>query len=312
MTVYEYKLGNKLPTGECAVAIGFFDGVHLAHRELISEAVAEAGRLGIKSGVVTFVASSGIKSGTPRIYSGEDRLALFESLGVDIAVVCDFAEIACMSGEEFVRDALARDIGAKSVVAGYNFRFGKGASSDADALCEYMASSGGRAIIKEPYLFRDAPLSSTVIRNYLTEGDMESANTALGVPYFITGGVCHGRGVGKKLGFPTVNLPHPPGRVKLKHGVYRCAALIDGEIYNAVTNVGICPTFDLDDSHIEAHLIDFSGDLYDRDVKIYFLGYLREERRFDSPEALAKQIETDTRITIEENGEKTWQEIGLN
>ena len=312
MTVYEYKLGNKLPTGECAVAIGFFDGVHLAHRELISEAVAEAGRLGIKSGVVTFAASSGIKSGTPRIYSSEDRLALLESLGVDIAVVCDFAEIACMSGEEFVRDALARDIGAKSVVAGYNFRFGKGASSDADALCEYMASSGGRAIIKEPYLFRDAPLSSTVIRNYLTEGDMESANTALGVPYFITGGVCHGRGVGKKLGFPTVNLPHPPGRVKLKHGVYRCAALIDGEIYNAVTNVGTCPTFDLDDSHIEAHLIDFSGDLYDRDVKIYFLGYLREERRFDSPEALAKQIETDTRRTIEENGEKTWQEIGLN
>ena len=312
MTVYEYKLGNKLPTGECAVAIGFFDGVHLAHRELISEAVAEAGRLGIKSGVVTFAASSGIKSGTPRIYSGEDRLALLESLGVDIAVVCDFAEIACMSGEEFVQDTLVRDIGAKSVVAGYNFRFGKGASSDADALRKYMASSGGRAIIKEPYLFRDAPLSSTVIRNYLTEGDMESANTALGVPYFITGGVCHGRGVGKKLGFPTVNLPHPPGRVKLKHGVYRCAALIDGEIYNAVTNVGICPTFDLDDSHIEAHLIDFSGDLYDRDVKIYFLGYLREERRFDSPEALAKQIETDTRRTIEENGEKTWQEIGLN
>ena len=312
MTVYEYKLGNKLPTGECAVAIGFFDGVHLAHRELISEAVAEAGRLGIKSGVVTFAASSGIKSGTPRIYSGEDRLALLESLGVDIAVVCDFAEIACMSGEEFVQDTLVRDIGAKSVVAGYNFRFGKGASSDADALRKYMASSGGRAIIKEPYLFRDAPLSSTVIRNYLTEGDMESANTALGVPYFITGGVLRGRGVGKKLGFPTVNLPHPPGRVKLKHGVYRCAALIDGEIYNAVTNVGICPTFDLDDSHIEAHLIDFSGDLYDRDVKIYFLGYLREERRFDSPEALAKQIETDTRRTIEENGEKTWQEIGLN
>ena len=312
MTVYEYKLGEKLPTSDCAVAIGFFDGVHLAHRELISEAVAEAGRLGIKSGVVTFAASSGIKSGTPRIYSSEDRLALLESLGVDIAVVCDFAEIACMSGEEFVRDTLVRDIGAKSVVAGYNFRFGKGASSDADALCEYMAGSGGRAIIKEAYLFRGAPLSSTVIRNYLTDGDVESANAALGVPYFITGGVCHGRGVGKKLGFPTVNLPHPPGRVKLKHGVYRCAALIDGEIYNAVTNVGICPTFDLDDSHIEAHLIDFSGDLYDRDVKIYFLGYLREERRFDSPEALAKQIETDTRITIEENGEKTWQEIGLN
>ena len=312
MTVYEYKLGEKLPVCSCAVAIGFFDGVHLAHRELIAEAVTEAKRLGIKSGVVTFSASSGIKSNTPRIYSSDDRLALFEMLGVDIVVVCDFAQIAGMSGEEFVRDALVRDIGAKSVIAGYNFRFGKGASSDADALREYMASAGGRAIIKEPYLFRDAPLSSTVIRTLLAEGDIESANTALGTPYFITGGVCHGRGVGKKLGFPTVNLPHPPERVKLKHGVYRCAALVDGEIYNAVTNVGVCPTFDLYDLHIEAHLIDFSGDLYGKDVKIYFLGYLREERRFDSPEALTEQIESDTRRTIEENGEKTWQEIGLS
>ena len=312
MTVYEYKLGEKLPVIECAVAIGFFDGVHLAHRELIAEAVAEAKKLGIKSGVVTFAASSGIKSNTPRIYSSEDRLALFETLGVDIVVVCDFAQIAGMSGEEFVRDTLVRDIGARSVVAGYNFRFGRGASSDADALCEYMADSGGRAIIKEPYLFRGAPLSSTVIRNYLTDGDVESANAALGVPYFITGGVCHGRGVGKKLGFPTVNLPHPSGRVKLKHGVYRCAAVVEGKIYNAVTNVGVCPTFDLCDLHNEAHLIDFSGDLYGKDVKIYFLGYLREERRFDSPEALAEQIESDTRRTIEENGEKIWQEIGLD
>ena len=312
MTVYEYKLGEKLPISDCAVAIGFFDGVHLAHRELISEAVTEAARLGIKSGVVTFDASSGIKSSTPRIYSGEDRLALFESLGIDIVVVCDFAQIADMSGEEFVRDTLVGDIGARSVVAGYNFRFGKGASSDADALCEYMASAGGRAIIKEPYLFRGAPLSSTVIRNYLTEGDMESANTALGAPYFITGGVCRGRGVGKKLGFPTLNLPYPRGRVKLKQGVYRCAVLARDEIYNAVTNVGVCPTFDLKESVIEAHLIDFSGDLYGREVKIYFLGYLREERKFDSPEALTEQIATDTKRTIEENGEKTWQEFGLN
>ena len=312
MTVYEYRLGEKLPVSECAVAIGFFDGVHLAHRELIAEAVAEAKKLGVTSGVVTFDTSSGIKSGTPRIYSGEDRLALFEALGVDFAVVCDFAQIAGMSGEEFVRDTLVGDIGAASVVAGYNFRFGKGASSDADALCEYMAKSGGRAIIKEPYLFRDAPLSSSVIRTYLAEGDVESANAALGTPFFITGGVCHGRGVGKKLGFPTVNLPHPPERVKLKLGVYRCAALVDGEIYNAVTNVGTCPTFDLNDLHIEAHLIDFSGDLYGKDVRIYFLGYLREERKFDSAEALAEQIDTDAKRTIKENGEKTWQEIGLS
>ena len=312
MTVYEYKRGRRLPIGSCAVAIGFFDGVHLAHRELILSAKEEAKRLGAPAGVVTFSSESAIKPSTPRLYSTEERLSIIESLGVDFTVVCDFSEISGLSGEQFVRDVLVGDIGAVSAAAGYNFRFGKGASSGAAELSEYMRASGGRAIIAHPYLYDGAPLSASFIRELLAEGRVAQAADALGTPYFVSGEVSHGRGVGRGLGFPTVNLDYTEGRVKLKHGVYRCAALVSGEIYNAVTNVGICPTFEERDSHLEAHLIDFDKNVYGEKIRLFFLGYLRCERKFDSAEELKAQIKLDKERAKKENGEEKWQETGLS
>ena len=312
MTVYKYKRGQRLPIGSCAVAIGFFDGVHLAHRELILSAVEEAKKRGIASGVVTFASESSIKSKTPRLYSTEDRLAIMESLGVDFAVLCDFSEISGLSGEEFVRHTIAGDIGAVCATAGYNFRFGKGASSGADDLIRYMRECRGDAVIKEPYLYNGAPLSSTVIRALLTDGEVQTARELLALPYFVSGEVTHGRGVGRGLGFPTINLDHTEGRVKLKHGVYRCVALIAGKLYDAVTNVGVCPTFEKRSTHIEAHLINFDKSVYGEKMRLYFLGYLREEKKFASAEELTAQIKLDKERAIKENGEEKWQEIGLS
>lgn len=312
MEIYGYKLGERLPIGNSAAAIGFFDGVHLAHRELIRTAIEEAKQRKIPSGVVTFASESRIKADVPRLYSTEERLSLIEALGADFAVICDFSEVAGLSGEEFVREVLVGGIGAVSVTAGYNFRFGNRAASDAEDLCKYMQSFGGTAIIKEPYLYGGVPLSSSMIRTFLSEGKPEEARRALGAPYFISGRVSHGERIGRGLGFPTLNFPEETGRVKLKRGVYRCAALISGRLYHAVTNVGVCPTFDGRASHIEAHLADFSGDIYGESVRLYFLGYLREEKRFDSPDELKMQIKVDKTRAIKENGENLWQEIGLS
>ncbi len=312
MTVYKYKRGSKLPVGSCSVAIGFFDGVHLAHRELISTAIAEAKRRGIPSGILTFASESSIKSGSPRLYTTEERLALLDTLGLDFAALCDFSDVSGLSGEKFVRDVLVGDISAVSVTAGFNFRFGKGAASGAEDLCRYMSATGGEAIIKKPYLHGGEPLSSSLIRGMLASGEVAAACVALGAPYFISGKVSHGNRVGRELGFPTLNIAETEGRVKLKQGVYRSAALVSGRLYHAVTNVGVCPTFDEREYHVEAHLIDFSGDLYGEDVRIYFLGFLREERRFDSPEELKTQINVDKNRTIKENGELLWQEFGLS
>lgn len=312
MKIYIYKLGDRLPVKSSAVAIGFFDGVHLAHRELILTAKDEAARLGIASGVVTFASESSIKSGIARLYDTDDKLSLIEKLGVDFAVVCDFGDVASMTGEEFVSQVIVRDIGASRVVAGYNFRFGNHASSNADDLCRYMRALGGDAIIKEPYLYGKEPLSSSMIRGFLSDGKVEEARKALGYPYFVSGRVSHGNGVGKTLGFPTLNFPDVSGRIKLKQGVYRCAALVLGKLYHAVTNVGVCPTFDKREYHIEANIADFSGDIYGKSVRLYFLGFLREEKRFSSQDELKMQIKVDKTKAIKENEEDLWQEIGLS
>lgn len=312
MKVYKYERGRRLPIDSCAVAIGFFDGVHLAHRELILSALEEARRRGIASGVVTFASESSIKASAPRLYSTEERLSLIESLGVDFTVVCDFSEVAGLTGEQFVTEVLSGDIGVVCASVGYNFRFGKGALSGASELAEYMKRLGGNTVIKPPYLYEDTPLSSTVIRTLLAEGDVQTAHSLLSSPYFVSGEVTHGNGVGRGLGFPTINLDHAEGRVKLKHGVYRCAALISGRFYDAVTNVGVCPTFGERSTHIEAHLINFDKSVYGEKMRLYFLGYLREERKFASAEELTAQIKLDKERAIKENGEEKWQEIGLS
>ena len=313
MIVYNYKLGTKITSGgHCAVAVGFFDGVHLAHRELIHTAIDEARRRGIPAGVFTFSSESGIKSSRSRIYTTEERLGIIESLGVDFAVVCDFASIRDVSGRDFVREVLVGDLGVSVAVSGFNFNFGKNAESGATDFVKYMSEAGGEAIIIEPRMFAGRPLSSSMIREFLSVGKVESAAAALGAPFFVTGEVDRGWELGRKLGFPTANIAEAAGRVKLKRGVYRCAVKIGNRLYHAITNIGVCPTFDERDSHYETHILNYSGNLYGKKITLYFLGYLREERHFDSPEKLKEQIAVDKYRAKEENGDTLWQEIGLS
>ena len=142
MDIYGYIPGKKLGLGRLAVALGFFDGVHLAHRELISRTVAEAKLCGIKSAVFTFTSEGReLKSSAARIYSTEEKLDIISSLGVDVAIVADFGSVCSLSADEFISDVLIGDLDAQTVFAGYNFRFGRGASGDAAALLRGMAVS---------------------------------------------------------------------------------------------------------------------------------------------------------------------------
>ena len=146
----------------------------------------------------------------------------------------------------------------------------------------------------------------------LSAGEVEAAREFLGMPYFIRSKVVRGNGVGHTLGFPTVNTDFENGKTLLKMGVYRTATEVDGKLYNSITNVGLCPTFKSRTLHAETFILDFSGDLYGKNIRIFFLGYLREEKQFDSPKELILQINVDKNRAIKENGELSWQEIGLN
>lgn len=301
MHIFEYKYGNSLPIDNTAIALGYFDGVHLAHRELISMCVKEAGARGLVPCVFTFSAEdASIKASAARIYPTSVRLSILEELGIEVAVVADFSSIAGLSPAEFVQSVLIGACGMRLAASGYNFRFGKGASGGARELSELCSAGGAECLLLEERTLGGEPISSTRIRAALLEGDVRLATELLGAPYRIDGRVEHGRGVGHKLGFPTVNTKIPEGAIKMKNGVYKTVVRVDGKTLPAITNVGVCPTFDIREVHAETYINDFSGDLYGKDVEVLFLDFIREERRFDSAEELIMQINIDKSIAFGE------------
>ncbi len=311
MVIYEYPFKEKQNIPECVMALGFFDGVHIAHRDLLKTAAEIVKERGLSLGVFTFGSDGRIKAESGRLYDDGEKAEIFEQLGADFTVYADFGAISDCSPEDFVKNILCRDLNCKVCVAGFNFRFGKGARADSARLCELMSEMGGEACICDEITAGGVTLSATLIRRLIAEGKIEEANRYLGAPYYIKGRVLHGRSDGRKIGFPTVNLSIDDGRVIPKFGVYRSAVVIDGRVYSGVSNVGVCPTFDGKEIRLETHIINFSGDLYGREMRVYLLGFLREERRFGSIDELKMQINIDKNTTIKENGDIKWQELGL-
>ncbi len=310
MNVYKYSPEKRSGFKNMVVALGFFDGVHAAHRELIKETLRIAKERSLTPLVFTFTSEGDIKRVIPRIYSTEQKLSLIEEMGIHDAVVADFFDISDMSAEEFVSDTLISKLGACVAVAGYNFRFGRGAAGDCQALSSLMKQSGGEAIILPRITCGTAPVSSTEIREAIADGKIKRANALLGAPYFIRGTVEFGNRIGKTLGFPTVNIPLPDRSVKPRRGVYSTAAEIDGKLYAALTNVGTCPTFKEREMHTETYILDYNCELYGKRIKIYFLDFLREERKFESPTALINEINRNVAEALK-GRERLWQEAGL-
>ncbi len=311
MKVHEYKNTRTQCERGSVIALGLFDGVHRGHRELIRTARDEASRRGAALSVFTFRAEgAGMKSG-PILYSTEEKLRILEELGVGEVIISDFSSIADMSAEDFIRITLAEDIGCSCAVAGFDFRFGRGAEGDAAMLENRLSSLGIDCITLEEQRHGGEKISTSRIKRLLGDGDTEEANKLLGSPYYVRSKVGSGLGLGRRLGIPTVNFETDEESLPLRRGVYRTAVVIDKRAYNAVTNIGTCPTFGERKMHAETNIIDFDGALYGEELKVYFLGYLREEKHFESEKELIMQINIDKNRAIKENGaDKLWQEIG--
>ena len=309
---YRYGDGQKHGLPKLALALGFFDGVHLGHRELIRRAAARARELSLPLGVFTFPSETpSLKASKSRLYSTEEKLMLLEGLGADYVIVADFDSMSGLEPADFVTRVLVSDLNCRLAVLGYNFRFGKGATGDAQLLAELLKASGGSYIIVEEQKYRGDTLSASAIRESLARGEVDRAAGMLGAPYHLMGRVEHGLGLGRTLGFPTVNTPLPEGS-PLRSGVYVTAVPLCGKIYTALTNVGSCPTFGERTPHAETTLLDFSGDLYGEELRIYFLARLRGETVFSSAEELTEQIRQDKEQARKLTGEIKWQEIGLS
>ena len=297
----------------CVAALGFFDGVHAAHRALINEAKATADKLNLPLAIFTFSEqSASFKPDAERLFTDSERLRIFEQLGVDFTVISDFSAVKNLTAEKFVSDILIAAMGVRVAVCGYNFRFGKNASAGVEELSAFMKKEGASAIVINEYLCDGTRVSSSEIRSLLKDKQILKAAKLLGQPYFMTGEVSHGLALGRKMGIPTVNVPLQEGRFKLPLGVYLTVCMIKGRAVFGLTNVGSCPTFGSREIHSETFLLDFSEEIYAEEIKIYFLHYIREEKKFSNAEELILQINVDKNKAIKLAGEIKWQEIGLN
>ena len=293
MTVYEYGK-NERPCGKRVVALGFFDGVHLGHRAILSTARSRADELGIPAAVFTFRSESvHAKQSSARLYSTEAKLSLIGECGIDEVIIADFDDVRGISAEDFVTELLIGELGCVAAIAGRDFRFGHRAAGDISLLRTLIEDAGGECIVSDDVLMHDKKISTTEIKALMSGGRIEGANEMLGAPYFLDAVVEHGRGVGRTLGFPTVNCPLTDRTGLLKHGVYASKIVTRGGTYPALTNVGVCPTFGERDEHAETFILDFDGNVYGDRVKIFLISYLREELRFDGAEALREQIKKD-------------------
>lgn len=282
------------------VSIGFFDGVHRGHQTIIRRAVQQADEAGLRSVVVTFDRHpmEVVRPGSqPKLLMTLARRAqTLAEQGVDLVVVLPFDdEVRHLSPEGFVDRVLVHPLQARKVIVGANFRFGHKAAGDVAALAE-LGPSRGYAVEGVTLLqLDDVAISSTEVRRCVESGDVQQAARLLGRPHLVDGVVIRGDGRGQTLGFPTANLQVGRRVAVPARGVYAgTCQLPDGRAQPCVTNVGINPTFGGQDLRVEAHLLDYTGDLYGLAVAVDFRHRLRDEVRFDGVEALVAQMHDDT------------------
>jgi riboflavin kinase/FMN adenylyltransferase len=286
-------------TGEpTAVTVGNFDGVHRGHQALAALTVARAREAGEKVVVLTFEPHPARLLDPGRAPAAITTLAqkeeLLAGLGVDrLAVLAFDAAVAALSPEDFARQVLAGSLGARQVVVGESFRFGRGREGDARRLAALGAGLGFTVRTLAPVLERDEPVSSSRVRERIARGDVRAARDLLGRPYFLDAAVVRGDGRGRTIGIPTANL-RSENEILPARGVYagRCR-LPGGGSRLAVVNLGERPTFGGGPTTVEAHLVDFDGDLYGARVRLEFHERLRDEERFADKDALVGRIRQD-------------------
>ena len=282
-----------------AVALGFFDGLHLGHTALLSESLKFAKEHGLSADVFTFRDHpKNIMSGEmliPRLMSEPEKLDRLEKMGVDRVFDFDFEDhFHTMPPVDFAKTLLADAFCARAVFCGFNFRFGANASGTPGILKQIGGENGFDTLVMDPVYVAGRLVSSTLIRRCINSGDVEPAGRLLGREYSLSGVVEKGRGLGQGFGFPTANFFPDMTMTLPPHGVYITETVADGEIYPSVSNIGICPTIKLEGSlRIEAHLLDRDIDLYGKEITVIFKKMLRKERRFEGEEALKRQIASD-------------------
>ncbi len=279
--------------GESVAVLGFFDGVHKGHEALIGSARKKADELKLSLAVFTFSSLPTKRHSESRILTEAERDGVFSSLGVDLVYTVDFEAVRNMDGRDFVKNVLIDRADIAIAFCGENFRFGRGAKCAFDDLKREMQKAGRDAFSVPELSLQGEKISTGKIKEMIISGDITLANSLLSCGFFIENTVVHGLGLGKRLGFPTVNIEIADEKIKPKSGVYKSLAVCEGKEYKAITNIGKCPTFNERKIHAESFILDESVDLYEKNVRIFLQEFIREEIKFESAELLSEQIKKD-------------------
>jgi|FrelakmetLWP11LW_1041352.scaffolds.fasta_scaffold10939_2 riboflavin kinase/FMN adenylyltransferase len=287
------------------LTIGTFDGVHSGHIKILQTVVDLAKDSNVDPVVLTFDAHPRrvlTPATPPRILTTQkEKIKAISDCGINNIIMLKFTrEIADMHAVEFLNNMIINKIGISHLVVGYDHAFGKNRDGDFDFLSQISKEKGFGITRVDPRNFHARPISSTWIRTELEDGDIAAANTLLGRRYTLFGSVVKGDGRGVRLGFPTANIiPEDPDKVIPKDGVYAVRVVVAKEKKEGMLNIGTNPTFSNTERSIEVNIFDFGKDVYGQILEIYFYERLRDEIKFDSPEALQEQLKKDREISRE-------------
>lgn len=287
---------NEFDLSPKAVSLGNFDGVHKGHQKLMKENIKISKAKNLTPSVLLF------KENTKNILNGEreyltsleDKIEILKNLGIECFCLLEFSDkFKNLSPYEFIEEILYKKLNTKYVIVGDNYRFGKMAKGDIKTLKKYEEDFAYKTKVVDFELDEGKIINSTDIRQMVREGKIEKANKDLGHPFKMQGKVIKGAQRGRLLNFPTANLKPSFKYVTAKSGVYFTRVNIDRDFYYALTDIGTNPTFENKKMKIETYIMDFSKDIYGKNISIEFLEYLRPDYKFNSPEELINQMEKD-------------------
>lgn len=310
MDIVRHIEGRGLSLTGAVATLGNFDGIHLGHQALVRNAVADAKRRGIPSVVLTFEPHP-LKilapARAPRlILSHKDKMQLLQSFGVDIVVIKNFdAQFANLRAQEFVRGFLVDRLRIKKIWVGRDLRFGQRRQGSVDDLIRWGADLVFEVGIVEPILLQGVRVSSSRIRQLLEQGHVDEVEPMLGRRHFVSGRVVRGRCRGRELGFPTANIATRTEVLPLD-GIYATLFQIKDIQWLSVSSVGVNPTFGEGPRTVESFILDFNGDIYGESVKLSFVKRIREEKKFETAEALVLRMKEDVK-----SAQAIFKDLGL-
>lgn len=290
-----------------AVALGYFDGIHLGHKAVLKKAV-EAKDRGLTPAAFTFSSTPKSKDKNSQLLTYREKVAMLEELGIEVLYILDFSELKDYSPERFVTDIIKKVFNADEVFCGFNYHFGKLGAGDTETLKALCQIEKIGVTVCSPVKLGDTVVCSTEIRNALKNGDIKKANLLLGYDFGLKSESVKGNGIGSKIETPTINLNFEKGIILPKFGVYASKVTIDGKIYTGVTNIGIKPTVgNRNLPNCETWLPKYSGDnLYGKTIDVRLKEFIRPERKFDSLDELKAEIKNNGSRALELLGGKEY------